>query len=116
MDRKEIGRRIRLARKKAGLTQEDLANEVGVSQSYIVKIELGTAENPGSQVMNDIIKAVGSSHGWIYYEREDMDALDDDSIDIAILYSHLSSDKKQAIKTLIKTISQSENKSEEENH
>ena len=41
MDNREIGTRIRLARRDAGLTQEKLAEQVGISVVYLSKIENG---------------------------------------------------------------------------
>ena len=36
---KEIGKKIAYYRKKKKLSQEDLANQVGISYSYIIQIE-----------------------------------------------------------------------------
>lgn len=38
---KAIGKRIRRARRKAGLTQEELAHKVSISRSYMGYIEQG---------------------------------------------------------------------------
>lgn len=113
MNKIEIGQRLKIARKKARLTQEELANEVGVSQSYIAKLEAGGADNPGSQVMMDIINATNTSPGFIYYGREEMDNLDDDSIDMAILYSKLPENERNAVKTLLETMNMSGGKKNE---
>lgn len=39
-----IGRRIKAHRKKIGMTQATLSEELGVSTSYVSQIECGTAE------------------------------------------------------------------------
>lgn len=38
---REFGRRLRHARKRAGLSQEDLAERLGVSRAAVANIELG---------------------------------------------------------------------------
>ena len=38
---REFGRRVRVARKALGWTQEDLASEVGVDRTYIGGVERG---------------------------------------------------------------------------
>ena len=44
MDKKEIGERIKTLRKESGLSQEDLANYLGVSRVVISSIEIGQRE------------------------------------------------------------------------
>ena len=105
VDLELIGKRIQIARKKKRLTQEQLALQIGVSQSYIAKLEKGRAENPGSQVMADIINALDTSPGWLYYGREEMDDLDEDSIDVAIIYNNLPANQREAVRRLLETIS-----------
>ena len=41
-DREYIARKIRLARKKANLTQEELAEKIGISAKQISRIEIAT--------------------------------------------------------------------------
>ena len=53
-----VGRRIRLARKNAGLFQRELAERVGVSRSQITSVELGVSDT-GFTVIIDIARAVG---------------------------------------------------------
>ena len=57
---KRLGRRIRTLRKELGLTQEDLAFEVGVNRSYMGFIERGE-RNPSLAMLNKIAKALGVS-------------------------------------------------------
>ena len=42
MDYKDLGSRVRAARRKNGLTQEKLAEKVGISPSFLGHIERGT--------------------------------------------------------------------------
>jgi len=57
------GERIRLARKRKGWTQKDLAMEVGCSQQTIVDIE--SQEHPKSRFMSVIVRVLGESLEWI---------------------------------------------------
>ena len=59
MDNREIGTRIRLARRDAGLTQEKLAEKAGISRSLLSVIEApGTAHNFTLDVFFDIADAL----------------------------------------------------------
>ena len=49
MDNREIGARIRLARRDAGLTQEKLAEKIGVSTVFVSQLESGSRA-PGLDV------------------------------------------------------------------
>lgn len=42
MDYKDLGARVRIARRSAGLTQEELSEKVGISASFLGHIERGT--------------------------------------------------------------------------
>ena len=50
MDNREIGTRIRLARRDAGLTQEKLAEKIGVSTVFVSQLESGTRA-PGLETL-----------------------------------------------------------------
>jgi transcriptional regulator with XRE-family HTH domain len=54
---KRLGRRIKTLRKELGLTQEDLAFEVGVNRSYMGFIERGE-RNPSLAMLKKIAKAL----------------------------------------------------------
>ena len=55
---KRIGERLQAARKLKGLTQEDVADKVGVSRTYYAQIERGE-RNPSTTVITSIIEAIG---------------------------------------------------------
>ena len=50
MDNREIGARIRLARRDAGLTQEKLAEKIGVSPGFVSQLESGSRA-PGLETL-----------------------------------------------------------------
>jgi transcriptional regulator with XRE-family HTH domain len=56
---KEVGIKISEYRKKRKLTQEELANQVGISYSYIIQIEAPNVEKRMSlEVLFDIANAL----------------------------------------------------------
>jgi transcriptional regulator with XRE-family HTH domain len=57
---KEIGRRIAFYRKQRGLSQEQLADRIGISKSYLSKIEAPSAEKFCSlMILFDIAAGLG---------------------------------------------------------
>ncbi len=54
---KKIGQKIKKARKNSGITQEQLAEKVGMHYTSISRIETGDA-NPPVQTINKIAKAL----------------------------------------------------------
>lgn len=56
---KDIGKKISFYRKKKGLSQEELANQVGISYSYIIQIEApNVVKKMSLEVLFDIAKAL----------------------------------------------------------
>jgi transcriptional regulator with XRE-family HTH domain len=56
-----FGELLREARKQAKLTQQELAEKVGVDDSYISKIETGTFQPPSREVVVALADALGIS-------------------------------------------------------
>jgi transcriptional regulator with XRE-family HTH domain len=54
-----FGKLLRKARKRAGLTQPELAEKVGVNKSYISKLETGVFSPPSRQVAHKLADALG---------------------------------------------------------
>ena len=54
---KEIGERIRDIREQKNLTQENVADETGITSSYFARIERGE-ERPKIDVIKSIVKAL----------------------------------------------------------
>ena len=67
MDDKLIGDRIRDARKKAGLTQLQLADRIFVSESYIALIE-SNKRNPSTAVLSKIAEVLNLTTDHILFE------------------------------------------------
>lgn len=64
-----IGDKIREARKRAGLTQIQLANMIFVSESYIALIEKNK-RNPSTIVLSKIAEALNITTDHILFETE----------------------------------------------
>ncbi len=54
---KKLGQKLKKARKNSGITQEQLAEKVGMHYTSISRIETGDA-NPPVQTINKIAKAL----------------------------------------------------------
>lgn len=61
----KVGKRVKEVRKKSGLTQEDLAEKVGVSATYISSIERGLSF-PRGEVLVGILNALNVSSDVVF--------------------------------------------------
>lgn len=59
MDEKALGQRLQLARKRAGLTQQELCQKAGLSYSTLAKIERGAIKAPSVFTVAHIAMATG---------------------------------------------------------
>jgi transcriptional regulator with XRE-family HTH domain len=69
---------VREARRRAGLTQAQLAGRAGTTQSAIARVESGTT-NPSMEHISDLVRACGfdlevhlvpyDDHGWTMVQR-----------------------------------------------
>lgn len=64
-----VGNAIRDAREAAGMTQEGLADRIGVTRNYICMLERGTKVCPIPTGM-DIARALGIPFAALYEETE----------------------------------------------
>lgn len=53
----ELGKKLKVVRKKAGLTQAQTAKEIGLTRQYIIQIEKGKAKNPTLGVILNYLDA-----------------------------------------------------------
>lgn len=61
MDEATLGKRLQLARKRAGLTQQELCQKAGLSYSTLAKIERGAIKTPSVFTVAAISMATGTS-------------------------------------------------------
>jgi FMN phosphatase YigB (HAD superfamily)/DNA-binding XRE family transcriptional regulator len=62
MDEKTLGKRLQLARKRAGLTQQELCQKAGLSYSTLAKIERGAIKSPSVFTVAAISGATGTAN------------------------------------------------------
>jgi len=60
VDEKTLGKRLQLARKRAGLTQQELCQKAGLSYSTLAKIERGAIKTPSVFTVAHIATATGT--------------------------------------------------------
>jgi FMN phosphatase YigB (HAD superfamily)/DNA-binding XRE family transcriptional regulator len=60
MDEKALGGKLQLARKRAGLTQQELCQKAGLSYSTLAKIERGAIKSPSVFTVASIASATGT--------------------------------------------------------
>jgi len=58
---KELGKRLQLARKRAGLTQQELCQKTGLAYSTLAKIERGAIRSPSAFTVAAIAQATSAS-------------------------------------------------------
>ncbi|HET7529031.1 MAG TPA: helix-turn-helix domain-containing protein, partial [Candidatus Saccharimonadales bacterium] len=59
MDEKALGKKLQLARKRAGLTQQELCQKAGLSYSTLAKIERGAIKAPSVFTVAHIAAVTG---------------------------------------------------------
>lgn len=64
-----MGYKIREAREKANMTQEELASASGVSRVTISLLETGATNNASSKTLLKIAKALGVTIDSIFFEE-----------------------------------------------
>ena len=73
MDELLIAERIRTARKTAGLSQEALAESLGVTKFTVCRWEKGSVTGVSLRKLHDIARAVGVSGQFLLYGTTDPD-------------------------------------------
>lgn len=99
---KKLGDRVRLAREKKSLTQEQLAEEIGVSNNYISNIECNHSI-PSLDTLVKICNVLGVTPDYVLLDSlyKSTEYLRDD---IAEMLKNCSSKTMHLISKVIKTI------------
>jgi transcriptional regulator with XRE-family HTH domain len=68
-----LGTRVLKLRRQRKLSQHELAQRVGVHQSFISKIESGDQPNPNAVTLKELAKALGCTTDYLVgmYENEE---------------------------------------------
>jgi len=99
--RKNIGKKIKLARSKTNYTQEELAEKLSLSTRYISQLERGIAFGSATTIIN-LCKALNINSDFLFQDLIQNDApISTDIIDIKFLENYLKLDNYN--KTIINT-------------
>lgn len=71
-EKTNIGNRIQVSRKEKSLSQEELAEMLEISQSYLSKIESGV-EKPGRDLIGKFCEALDITTDYVYYGKSEQD-------------------------------------------
>lgn len=104
---RQIGLRIRAARKAKGMTQGELGKKTDLDQAYISRLENGTAEGSPAQILS-IARAIGISVAKLYDEKNESarstEDLTDEAIEFARTWQGLPSEQRAAMKAAVKSL------------
>jgi len=106
MDLKAVGRRIKAAREKAGLTQEDLAAKANLSTTHISCIERGV-KPPKLDTFVTIANAIGISSDVLLQDVLDQVGANDKT-DIAIAIDSLTYEDQIRVRKIIRALAAQE--------
>jgi transcriptional regulator with XRE-family HTH domain len=72
-----FGGRVRFAREARGMTQAEVAREMGVSFSQVSKIECGARSNPRLSTVRRFATVLAVPVAWLLLESDDLSWLED---------------------------------------
>jgi transcriptional regulator with XRE-family HTH domain len=72
-----IGERLKKARKKNGISQDELAKTIGVSRGVITNIEYEKIEEPQAIIIDAIAKTLNINKKWLLTGEGEMEELSD---------------------------------------
>lgn len=83
--------RIKLVRKKAGLTQEQFAQKIGTVQNTITGYETGR-RNPSGSAITLICKEFNVNENWLRYGQGDMHNYSDEDEEFQVALNDITND------------------------
>lgn len=98
---KVLGKRIKKAREDAGLSQEHLSKETGITQAHVSKIETGYFPRSDIHLIGRIAKVLGVSIDSLVSGMEEP-VLSTDERNILDDYRPLSRQKKKEVQNYLK--------------
>ena len=102
---KNIGKKIKLARVNANLTQEELAEEIGISARYVSQLERGLAFGSANTIIS-ICKTLNVDSNFLFNDlisNENSSTSFDNLIDTKFLQSYikLNENNKQFVELIV---------------
>ena len=105
LDPAAIGPRIRWLRKLRGLTQVQLGNKIGIDQTALSKLEIGSSKKPESHTLLRLAAALEANPNWILTgsgDHEVMDSLPEDDKEIVLkAYARLDEAGKASLLVIL---------------
>lgn len=83
-----VGKRIRRLRKQAGLTQEELAQKVGLQKSAIAKYENGKVTNIKKETIEQMAEVLGVGPSYLQWGDDAFKALTKERVELNKVYEH----------------------------
>ncbi len=103
-----VGERIKIARKEAGLTQDEVAKRIGTTRQAIYKYENGIVTNIPLDRLQLIANGLNCSSAWLmgWTEKQNGQSIDDDKLSeadkkILELFHKVPLDKREAVIQMI---------------
>jgi transcriptional regulator with XRE-family HTH domain len=104
---KQIGLRMRAARKAKGMTQSEVSQKTGLDQAYISRLENGTAEGSPAQILN-IARAIGVPIAKLYDDQDEtakkVADLTDEALEFARTWQALPTEQRAAMKAAVESL------------
>ena len=98
----DVGNRIRELRKKKGMTQQELAQKLGLKDSAIAKYENGRVENIKRSTLSKMAKILDCSPVYLLgIEQDDVFDLSDDERELIIEFRNSDIDTQKMIRMLM---------------
>lgn len=72
-----MGHRIRTLRRAKGFSQQDLANQLGVTKAAVMHWETGRTKNIRNRTMLELVRILGTDEEFLLYGSERPTALPD---------------------------------------
>ena len=101
MSKTTFGERLRIARERNRLTQQQLGMLMGVDQQRIQKLETGVTKTYKEGFVIDVAKKLGVSPAWLALGEEDIDRLSGEAFEIAKIWDDLSSESRSKILMIV---------------
>jgi len=98
----KIGARVKAARKAKGLTQEEFAQKLGLTQGQVSRHEKGATELSVAQLEKISGLLDVDLPYFMNLEGSERQSLSVDALEIALLWERLDSEKKAAAKVMLK--------------
>ena len=102
-----LGEKLRDLRKERGLTLEKLAEQAGLSKSYLWELENRESQRPSAEKLTALGDALGVSTS--YFLEEDARAPQERHLDEALFrgYQKLDADAKEQLRKILSTFKKS---------